>query len=230
MTGSRGLIIFFILAILGYVCLEGFRDLSSLMNSLGKFLIPAVVGFVLVVSKFSAAITSFEARASKSDDILPRIFGAFTEPFVFFQHALFSGYGIGATFQANGVIRSVFSLPPGEHIPVYFEAETGRVALELGIIGFFAWYALKIVLLVALWNTYQQLRKPFLKQLAISIFLFQIINITSQYVFNHSANVYFWFLSGFILALPQIEQMETWQHNNFFRQTSDRSFQVNPHS
>ena len=221
MTGSRGLMIFFALATVGYICLEGLRNFSAVINSFGKLLFPAIVGFVLVVTKFQTAIASFGVRADQSDDILPRITGAFTEPFQFFQHALFSGYGAGATFQANEVIRDFFNLPQGERIPVYFEAEPGRIALELGMIGFFFWYGLKIVLIVAIWNVYRQLKQPFLKQLALSIFLFQSVNITSQFVFNHSANLYCWFLNGFIFLLPQLERIASWKQNYYSTQTHD---------
>ena len=226
MTGSRGLMIFLVLATVGYFCLEGLRNFSTLVNSFGKLLFPAIIGFVLVVSKFQAAIDSFGERASSSDDILPRMVGTFTEPFEFFQYALFSGYGAGATFQANEVIRSTFNLPVGKYIPVYYEVETGRIALELGIIGFFFWYGLKIVLFVAMWKVYRQLKRPFLRQLALSIFLFQTINITSQFVFNHSANLYFWFLSGFIFLLPQLERIESWKQNYYLKQAHELSSSI----
>ncbi len=223
MTGSRGLMIFLVLATVGYFCLEGFKNFSTLINSFGKLLFPAIIGFVLVITRFQAAINSFGERANRTDDLLPRMIGAFTEPFEFFQHALFSGYGVGATFQANEVIRSFFNLPGGKYIPVYYEGETGRIALELGIIGFFFWYGFKIVLIVAIWKIYRQLKRPFLKQLALSIFLFQTINLTGQFVFNHSANLYFWFLNGLIFLLPQLERIEIWKQNYYLTQTHDLS-------
>ncbi len=226
MTGSRGLMIFIVLQLIGYFGFKGFRNFSSLINSLGKFLFPAIVGFVLVVTKFQTAINSFAVRANESNDILPRITGTLTEPFKFFQHALFSGYGAGATFQANEVIRSFFHLPAGEYIPVYYEGETGRIALELGMIGFFSWYGFKLVLLVAIWHVYRQLKLPFLKQLALSIFIFQSINITGSFVFNHSANLYCWFLNGFIFLLPQLERIESWKQNYYLNKTNDLSSSV----
>ena len=226
MTGSRGLMIFFVLTVIGYVCLEGLRNFSAVINSFGKLLFPAIVGFMLVATKFQTAIASFGARAERSDDILPRMMETFTEPFQFFQHALFSGYGAGATFQANEVIRSFFNLPAGERIPVYFEAEVGRIVLELGAIGFFFWYGLKILLVVAIWKVYRQLKQPFLKQLALSIFLFQLINITGQFVFNHSANIYCWFLNGFIFLLPQLERIESWKQNYYLTQIHDLSSSI----
>jgi hypothetical protein len=226
MTGSRGLMIFLAMFLVSYFCLEGFKNFSSLINSFGKFLLPAILGFVLITTKFKAAVDTFEVRAENSEDILPRITGMFTEPFNFFQYAFVHGYGAGATFQANEVIRSFFNLPVGERIPVYFEGETGRIALELGMIGFLFWYGLKIVLLVAIWHVYRQLKLPFLKQLALSIFLFQSINITGQFVFNHSANLYCWFLNGFIFLLPQLELIESWKQNYYSTQTHDLSSSV----
>lgn len=223
MTGSRGLIIFLVLATVSYICLEGFRNLSAVIKSFGKLFVPAIIGLVLVVTKFQVAIDSFAVRANRTDDLLPRMTGALTEPFQFFQHALFSGYGAGATFQANQAIRSLFHLPGGEYIPVFYEGETGRIALELGMIGFFSWYGLKIVLLVAIWHVYRQLKLPFLKQLALSIFIFQLINITGQFVFNHSANLYYWFLNGFIFLLPQLERIKSWKQNYYLNQTNELS-------
>ena len=229
MTGARGLMIFIILQLTGYFCLEGARNFSGLVNSFSKFLFPAIISFVLVTTKFSAAIDSFSTRISNSNTevLLLRITGMFTEPFKFFEYALFDGYGAGATFQANGVIRSVFQLPAGEHIPVYYEGETGRIALELGIIGFFFWYGFKIVLLMAMWRVYQQLKRPFLRQLAVCIFLFQAISFTGQLVFNHTANLYHWFFNGFIFLLPHLERIEIWQQNYYLMQSRNHSLNVN---
>ena len=190
---------------------------------MSKFLLPAIIGFVLVITKFRAAIDTYEVRASKSDDLLPRIIGNITEPLMFFQYALFDGYGTGATFQANETIRNIFRLPGGEHIPVYYEGETGRIILELGLIGFFFWYSLKVILLVAMWRVSWQLRRPFLRQLAVCIFLFQAINLPSQLVFNHTANLYHWFLNGFIFLLPQLERIEIWKQNYYLTQSHDTS-------
>jgi hypothetical protein len=221
MTGARGLMIFIALLLVGYIFLEGINNFASLINSLSKFLLPAIVGLVLAVTKFNTAIDSFEARAERTDDLLPRMIGMFTEPFRFFQYSLFNGYGAGATFQANEAIRSILHLPPGKYIPVYFEGETGRIALELGIIGFFVWYGFKIVLLIAMWKVYRQIRRPFLKQLAICIFLFQAISLTGQIVFNHTANLYYWFFNGFIFLLPQLERIEIWKQNYYLMQSQE---------
>ena len=223
MTGSRGVMIFIVLLLSGFFFIEGTRNFSSVVNSLKKFFLPTVIGFVLVTTKFSTAIDSYNVRASKSDDIVPRIIDSFTQPFQFMVYKQFDGFGTGATFQANGVIRSLFGLPGGETIPVYYESEMGRIVLELGPIGFFLWYGLKILLIIALWKVYKQLKRPFLRQLALCAFLVQVIILPGQLVFNHTANCYHWFLNGFILLLPLLERMETWKDNYYLTKSNDQS-------
>ena len=86
----------------------------------------------------------------------------------------------------------------------------GRVALELGPIGFYLWYGFKIVILVALGMVYFRLQRTFLRQLALSAFLLQVMSFTGQLVFNHTAGLYHWFFNSFIFLLPQLEQAANW--------------------
>lgn len=223
MTGSRGIMIFMVLLLGSFFLIEGIRNFSSVVSFLQKFFLPAVISFVLVVTKFNTAIDSFNVRASNSKDILPRIIDSFTEPFQFMLYKQFDGFGTGATFQANGAIRTLFGLPSGEQIPVGHESEMGRIALELGPIGFLLWYGLKILLIIALWKVYTQLQRPFLRQLALCAFLIQLISLPSQLVFNHTANCYHWFINGFILLLPLVERMEICKENYYFRKSHEQS-------
>lgn len=227
MTGSRGLIIFCILLLAGYFCLEASRNITDLINSFKKFLIPALAAFAVVTFKFATAVDTFEARAAKSDDIVPRIIGLFTEPFAFMSLTPY-GYGSGATFQANGVIRSLLDLPPGEIIRVFYESEPGRVALELGMVGFFLWYGLKVVLLIAMWRVCQKLNRPFLRRLGYSILLFLAINSIGQIAFNHVTNLYYWFFNGFIFLLPHLERIEIWKRNYYVAQYRAQANFTNP--
>ncbi|WP_036479473.1 hypothetical protein [Myxosarcina sp. GI1] len=222
MTGSRALIILSILLLAGYFYLEASKNITDLINSFKKFLVPAIAAFAVVTIKFATAVNTFEARAAKSDDIVPRIINIFTEPFRFMGLTPY-GYGSGATFQANAVIRSLLHLPQGQAIRVYYEAEPGRVTLELGMVGFVLWYGLKIVLLVAMWRVCQKLNRPFLRRLGYSILVFLVINSIGQIVFNHVTNLYYWFLNGFIFLLPHLERIEIWKHNYYVAQYCDRT-------
>jgi hypothetical protein len=211
MTGARGLIFSIILLVVSYFGFQALTQFSSFRRSVGKLLLPVLLALIIVPVWFSPAVDAFWLRVVSNQDISTRTVGGFTEPFEFIQYTGLDGYGAGATFQANEKIRDLLSLAPGKRIPVDYEGEMGRIALELGPIGFFAWYGLKIVLLFMLWNVYWQLKRPFLRHFALSIFLFQAITFSSQLVFNHTANVFYWFLNGFIFLLPQLEQLGNWQ-------------------
>jgi hypothetical protein len=109
------------------------------------------------------------------------------------------------------MLRRALDLPAGEVIPTYYEAEMGRIALELGPIGFLFWYGLRVSLIIALMSTFWKLKRPFLRQLALTAFLIQAIQLNGQLVFHHTFSIYYWFLSSFIFLLPRLEQIEDWQ-------------------
>lgn len=218
MTGSRGLVLGSVLLITGYGLLLALTSLSSFFRNTRKLFLPALVGFLVVSQGARLAFQSFWNRVeTANDNVVDRIINPFLQPFQVFYLKGLDGYGLGATFQANRIIRRVFQLPPGEVIPVYYENEMGRIALEVGPIGFFLWYGLRLLLLATLFQVCLKLRHPFLRQLAISIFVYQGVTFISQMVYNHTANVYHWFFYGFILLLPYLERVEQWQQT---RQTN----------
>lgn len=210
MTGSRGLVGTSLIFLSGYVLLLGVNNASVLFQSVRSFLLPSLLAAGAVVWGFSAAINSFWLRVSDNQDIPDRVTGIFSEILTNFQFKDIDGFGIGATYQANTVFRDLLDLPPGEVIPVFFESEPGRIALELGPFGFVAWFGLKLILLFMLWQLFNKLKRPFLKQLALSTFLFQSLTITGQIVFNPTANLFHWFLFSFVFLLPHIETMTNW--------------------
>ena len=56
-----------------------------------------------------------------------------------------------------------------------------------------------------------KIKNPLYKDLALAIFLFQIINVTGQLITNPTMLVYYWFFSGFIYLLPVLDDKETEQ-------------------
>jgi hypothetical protein len=220
MTGSRGVVLGSALLIAGYGSILALTNFSSFFKSVRKLFLPGVVSFLIVSQGVRLAFESFVNRVETANDsIFYRISSSFSQPFQIFHFKELDGYGLGATFQANSIIRQIFQLPPGETIPVSYESEMGRIALEVGPIGFFLWYGLRLVLLFTLLKVYFQLTHPFLRQLALSAFLYQGISFISQIVYNHTASVYHWFFYGFILLLPYLERVERWrqaQQSNIF--------------
>lgn len=211
MTGARGFIITAVFLIGGFIAFQGSSGFSALYRTVKKLVLPGLIAFVVVAFGFQSAVNSLWLRFTQNQDLSQRITGGSLEAFTNFQFKGLDGFGVGATFQANPIIRSLLGLPPGEEIPVFFEGEMGRIALEVGPIGFFLWYGIKLFLLFLLFRTFWTLKRPFLKQLALSAFLLQVVNFTGQLVNNHTANLYHWFFFGFIFLLPQLEQNATWQ-------------------
>lgn len=212
MTGSRGLVFGSVLLIGSYGLLLALTSFSSFFVSVRKLILPGVISFLAVSQGGRLAFKSFWNRVENANDSLSdRILMPFTQPFDNFDLKGLDGYGLGATFQANDILRRAFQLPPGEVIPVYFENEMGRIGLELGPVGFFLWYSLRLVLLFTLFRVFLQLTHPFLRQLALSAFVYQGVTFIAQMVYNHTANIYHWFFYGFIFLLPYLERVDKWQ-------------------
>lgn len=211
MTGSRGLVGAEILMLLAYFGIQALTQFPDFLRNFQKLFLPATLAFVAVTIGFNSAVQAFWARVTANSDIAQRIIGGFSESFAFFVFKGVDGYGTGATFQGNTAIRNLLNLPGGEFIPTYYEGEVGRIALELGPIGFFIWYTLKFILLLALGSLYFRLQRPFLRNLALSAFICQALSFSNQLVFNHTAGLYHWFFNGFIFLLPQLEHIANWQ-------------------
>lgn len=208
MTGARGLLFSNILILIAYLGLLGTTSLAQLRQTVRRLVFPALLSFLVISFKFRSAVEALWLRVTGNQDVPDRVSSAFLQPLQYWQHKGFDGYGAGATFQAVELFRNLFDLPPGETIPVGYEEEPGRVMLELGPFGFCIWYLLRILLLVALWQVYHRLKRPFLRQLALSIFLLHCFWLTGSVVFLHTANLYYWFLTGFAFLLPRLEKIE----------------------
>ncbi len=215
MTGSRSVVFANTIFIVGYISLSFLTQASLIVNYIKKFAILAIVSFLAASVWFRSAFDAFAARATSSDSLLERIADGFAVS-QFFVYKQLDGYGTGATHQAVNVIRNVLGLPHGELIPVGFESEMGRVALELGPFGFVFWYGLRISLIFSLGYVFFKLRDPFLRQLALSAFLVHLIQISGQLVVNHTFLVYYWFLASFIFLLPHLERVKDYQKHQQF--------------
>jgi hypothetical protein len=218
MTGSRGTILAEVLFVVGYLCAKGLSKPGSIVRLTKQLILPVLIVSLASSIWFSSAINAFWQRTTSNTDIPGRIISSFTEPFDFIKYKELDGYGTGATHQAAPVLRKALDLPAGETIPIYYESEMGRIALELGPIGFLFWYGLRMSLIIALMCTFGKLKRPFLRQLALVAFLIQVIQFNGQLVVHHTFSVYYWFFSSFIYLLPRLEQIENWQKGQQFLQ------------
>ncbi len=209
MTGARGLLLFEVLFLAGYACVIGLTQPSLAARCTKQIILPSIIISGAVSTFFRSAIDAFFARSANSspETFFDRALSAFAEPFQATSLKGLDGYGTGATHQAVSALRQVLNLRTGE-LPPPSEGETGRVVLELGPFGFLFWYGLRLVLIFSLWQVFLKLKKPFLRQLALVGFLFQAIQITGPVVFNNTFSLYYWFFSGLIFLLPQLERRD----------------------
>jgi hypothetical protein len=207
MTGARGLVFSSVIVIFGYTIFQGSKVFNFMLTILIRLSLPIVVLYVIINKYFSEAVTAFWLRVTLNQDIGNRVYGLFWEPFQFINIAGFLGYGPGSAFQGTLALEKILGINPVS-IPVYYEAEPGRVTLEIGFIGFLIWYSFRILILIVNWQIFANLKTVFLRRLALSILMVQCINLVGQIVFNHTANLFYWFLNGLVLALPYLEQQK----------------------
>ena len=205
MTGSRGTAIKLIFILVSYVVVQGIVHFRTVLRFSINLVIPTLIAVFLLTYQYNAAFEAYASRVESNSDLPNRIQDIFLQPFTFSTEQQFGGYGTGATYQANGFIRSLLDLPPGDPIYVSYEGEIGRIIIELGWFGFTLWFAFRGMILFAIWQTYRKLQTPFLKHLALSIFFVQLISLSGGVVFHHIPSLYHWFFNGLVFLLPHLE-------------------------
>jgi hypothetical protein len=203
----------------------------NFINLVKKLIIPLIVVTIAVSIWFQPAIETFSKRTTgdiAEKEFTNRVANTYTDPVSIANIAELYGYGAGATQQASLALRNRLNLPTGDIIPVGYEEEPERIMLEIGLLGFIFWYSLKLFILIKLWLVYRKLKRPFLKQLALSSFLIQLIQFPDQLVTHHVFSLYYWFLTGFIFLLPRLEKIENlYQLEQFYQQDVQSQYFTN---
>ncbi|MBE9116136.1 hypothetical protein IQ249_09535 [Lusitaniella coriacea LEGE 07157] len=211
MTGSRTPVIAAALLIISFFGIRALRQPDTTLLWLSRlFPFVTVAGSAALIG-FRPVIEAFWMRLTSNKDLGERILFGLVGPFDLTQYTALDGYGTGATHPGTQALRDILNLAPGKMLPVEVEVEMGRVALEIGPIGFILWYGLRVSLIIALWLTFLKLKRPFLRDLALSACLIQIILFISQMVFHHTYSIYYWFFSSFIFLLPWLDYVEDWR-------------------
>ncbi len=203
MSGSRGPIFLLALVFPLYWWLAVVREKQS-----GRTFVRLLVGVGLLVAGLRSAgedaVTAFSQRASGSEDIVSRLTTPFESPVDMLQYAGLAGYGIGATHQAAAALTGLQGNPwLGTVAP---EAESGRVMLELGPVGFFFIYSVRLAIALFAFRQALRLRVTFHRAVAISALLFLLIQIPGGMVFDATAGVYYWFLAGLVFLVVRLDR------------------------
>jgi hypothetical protein len=203
MTGSRGVLLNCVLILVGYLVIKSIDNLSVTLKFLKKLTVPAIIVALLLSRYFAPAIDAFATRGGSSNEFSNRLGYALSIHAVPGK-SIMDGYGTGATQGGAQPIKKLLSLPAGL-TPPGAEAEIHKMTIEVGLVGVIFWYGMRIALIMALWAIYKNLQSPFLKDMALVAFLIHLQFIPGQVVFHPLSVVYYWFLSGFIFLLPQLE-------------------------
>jgi hypothetical protein len=210
MTGSRGAVLDLILIALIFYGLASKKDLLRRLRQ-------AVIGLVLVgvtlTVFFPQAFDALYTRAFGAEDQVKEGQGRFEEAYRLpFEEAAYAGafgYGVGATQNATPVLMSKLNLPfIGEQIPIGYEGESGRVMLELGVVGYLLHVSLRLSILVTLLYACFSIRDIESKSLAVAALAALIFPLlVGGAVTQHTQNVYQWFLMGIPLAMLNAEKI-----------------------
>jgi hypothetical protein len=206
MTGSRGPLLAFVVVLPLYWWLAIVRERQS-----GATLLRLLVGLGLIgilLNQFGGeAVGAFEGRASGSGvgAFLDRISTPFMAPLNVLPDVGLFGFGIGAAHQAATALA-------GGPIPFVWlrglavEAESGRILLELGPLGFLLLYFIRLYMAVFAFRQVLVLRTPFHRAMAVSSLLFFLVQIPGNIVYDVTSSLYFWTSGGLLLTAMKLDR------------------------
>lgn len=203
MSGSRGPVLLMILILPIYWVFGVAR--AGGVPAIGRFLLGVglVASIVNVVG--ADAVSAFRARAAGTSDVAERILLPFINPLRILPDIGFLGYGTGATHQmAEVVAPSLFpySWLEGHH----YEDEPSRVMVELGPVGFLAFFAARLGLVVLAMGALFRVRGQLERSLVLSSLLLFLAQLTGGVVFNVTAGVYYWFFGGLLFLALRLDR------------------------
>ncbi|GEM_PF-456482 len=207
MTGSRGPTIFTFICIIFYMFFTGIFNAKFFKKSFFRFII---AGLFLLFLVFYTPIGqkvygAFMERTTGSEDLLPRLIGTYTAPFIFAQIVGVYGFGIGSTYPGSEIIGG--NINRLQVITGGFEEEPERIIVEMGIIGLAVAFLVRILFIYYFWRLYRTLKDEDLKSLALISMLFQIQFLGLQSLFfNHTTLIFYWFILSFLFLLPKLDK------------------------
>jgi hypothetical protein len=204
-SGSRGPLVllggifplFFLLARRG----TGARA-SAMVRLLAGTAIAATLATYVALPALEAY--SFRVRTTE-ENVLERALEPLFEPFVMLNDIGVLGYGIGATHQAASTL--VPGILPGSWLDgLAAEAESTRIMIELGPVGFFLHFFYRIALVIVVFSIGVRARTAGARVLALGAGFFLLAHVPGAVVFNIYAGVYFWFFAGCVFLADAEER------------------------
>jgi len=207
-TGSRAPVYMLIFAVAAYSLLTALAgDLSA------SAAFRACVGAVILAAGIWAFLPepagAFQYRALGAGDTVSRVFAPLVEPFDILEEAGPAGFGIGAAHQSAAYL--VGSGYPWWTKGIVAEAESSRVMLELGILGFALVFVFRIAITLYALRAAFVLRSRRARSIALVLAMFLGFQVFGSVIFNPTMNVLYWFAVGMLFALHRYELRDAWR-------------------
>jgi hypothetical protein len=218
MTGSRGPVFMLALLFPLYWWLAVMRGGQG-GATFGRLLVGVTMLAVLVGSIGSDALVAFMGRAAGTEDIASRLTMPFTAPFEVVEQAGVIGFGIGATHQTAAAFTQGI-VPYSWLHGLGVEAETGRVMIELGPIGFLLVYFVRVFMIGFALRQVFRLHTAFHRALATACLLFFLAQLLGSVVFDVTSGLYYWFFGGLLVTAMQLDHAAVLQAARAARATA----------
>jgi hypothetical protein len=202
-TGSRGPVLMLVLLLPVYLAMSVLRERGGSSTFLRLAGATAVLAILLGLVG-DEAFTAFRERATGSSDAASRLLAPFVSPFNAARDVGVFGFGIGATHQAAKSLVGNEMLLLEMRMPAY-EAESGRVMVELGPVGFLLTYLPRIFLILYAATRMRAMRSTFHRALAVSCLLFLLTQITGAIVFEVTTGLFYWFFAGLLMLTVRLD-------------------------
>jgi hypothetical protein len=202
MSGSRAAVLGQAIMVGAFMLASPLIGISQRMSRAQNSILAVLLAAAVVFSFFRDAKKAYTERttaAGTKEEMQTRMLWPVKSVFVAFGDGGLGGMGIGLTHPATEALRRAIHLPGPRRSAPFYEAEPGQIALELGVAGFFAWYFMRFYLLWMNWKAFRFSPPGFYKALAVVCFTYSVMEMQVQFLFNHTAQFYFWAFFGTIL-------------------------------
>lgn len=202
MNGSRAVMYVIGLVLVGFTV----ASVSGKLGTSKNFTAMLVAGFLVCMAAgayfFFDAYANYSTRARASGDSL--YFRTVEHPLSAIENALvaggMTGYGIGTTHPATEGIRRALKIPAPHDKPPVYDMEVGQILVEVGVFATLAWYALRIVILLAVWKAYFACQNLWLKPIVLMAALLNLPYLQMGVVYNHTSNLLLFGVTGLAFA------------------------------
>ena len=208
MSGSRSAGLLAAVIVAAVLAWFGFQQNRVALRLRTLLVVAIALAVFTTTTWFNKAYNAYLDRIETADDeFVDRVFQHHELFGLILDYSGLTGYGTGITHPGSAALEKGLDLKPSEPVPV-FEAEYARVLVELGWIGAFLWYLLRITALLAILNVYRELHTAEFRCWAFIILLVHLVTLNGAVVLNHTFAIYYWLLAGIALGLPRLEARE----------------------